>query len=69
MNDIQTLVAIVTGTLTSFGLVVGVLAAVVRFTVYRPLAEKIDRGNRLLARHTHDEDGEVVAPIVNGARR
>ncbi len=65
MPETQAIVAIVASTLTSLGLVFAGFAVVVRVTVYRPLADKIDRGNRLLARHTHDEDGEVTAPIVN----
>lgn len=69
MGETQTIVAIVTGTLTSFGVVVAAFAAVIRVTVYRPLADRLDRMNLLLGSHTHEEDGEARAPIVNGGKR
>ena len=67
--DTQTVVAIVASTVTSTGVIFAGLVAVIRMTVYRPLADKLDRMNRLLGSHTHDEDGDVVAPIVNGGQR
>ncbi len=62
MDDIQTIATASTATVVIFGAFIGMI----RVTVYRPLADKLDRMNRLLGSHTHEEDGDVVAPIVNG---
>ncbi len=69
VTDLQPLVAVIGVTITAVGVVFGGFVAVVRFTVFTPLAGKLDRYASLLASHTHDDDGEVVAPIVNGRRR
>ncbi len=65
MNDPQTIAAVVGVTVTIFGSFV----AVVRFTVFIPLAEKLDRITTQLASHSHDADGAVTVPVVNGAKR
>ena len=69
MPETEAIVTIIASTVTSLGVAFAGFAWVVRATVTKPLGEKIDRGQRLLARHTHDDDGEVVAPIVNGGQR
>ncbi len=65
MNDPQTIAAVVGITVAVF---TGFVAAV-RFTVFIPLAEKLDRITTQLASHSHDEDGAVTVPVVNGAKR
>ena len=69
MNETQAIVAIVAGTLTSAGVVLGALYWMIRTTLYIPLASRLDRALTLIASHTHDDDGAVSAPIVNGGRR
>ena len=69
MPETEAIATIIVSTVTTLAFAFTGFAWVVRVTVYRPLATKIDRGQRLLATHTHDEDGEVTAPIVNGGPR
>ncbi len=69
MPETEAIATIIVSTLASLGFAFAGFAWVVRVTVTKPLGEKIDRGQRLLARHTHDEDGTVSAPIVNGSPR
>ena len=48
------------------GAIASLVTAGVSLVIHMTIGRSLDRITKLLARHSHDADGKVRAPIVNG---